>query len=180
MSDIVSIGNKNSTKKSFLDNSRPLPMISSDQVYKKISLLKGGSVEDTLETANSLLSVIKNSRSFNLDQIWKSLEKKIYGGKSLSTTSKTDIAKFQTAFGLFYNMLETIDTQSTNSYSLVEYQNLYLAAQNHVTRRILPGQTGKDLRNLERTLETINQRLSKVKDRFNALIDAGEMSGPKL
>lgn len=180
MSDLISVGKTNATPKSYLDMSRPLTMVAADPLFRKVTRANGESPKDMLEIAGKLSAALTTTKKFDMETLWPKLEKVLNDGKKLDTASKTDTAKLQTAFSMFYNILNSIDGQATSTQELFEFQNLFLNTQDHVVRRILPGQSGKDKRNIERIVTTIGERLGKVVERFNARIDAGEISGFKL
>lgn len=180
MTDIIPVGNRNATTKGYLDFSRPQALIASDVLWKTISSKEGSGIPDILDTASKLQGLVEGVKSFELDQVWSKMEKTFNNGRPLRTKSKTDMAKFQTAFGVFYNMINTLDESEATTLDLFAFQNSYFSAQDHVIRRILPSQSGMDLRTMQRTLDTINERLAKVVERFNNRVDAGEIAGPKV
>jgi hypothetical protein len=180
MADLIPIRNTNATPKSYLDMSRPTAMAASDAVYKKLEIINGDNARDVLDMAFGLRSVISKSKSVELDKVWENLEKELYNRKTLKTVSKTDEAKFQTAFGLFYNILNDIDSKADSTLDLMEFRTHFLEAQSHITRRVVPGLSGKDLRNVNRIMDTITNRLTKVTERFNTRVDEGDIAGPKI
>jgi len=160
--------------------SRPLNMVASDQVFKKITARNGNTLTDIVKILAQLTTTIKSTKSYELDELWSNLEKNLYGKKSLTSKVTTDEGKLQTVFGLFYPALNHIDARAESTTELIEFRTLYYDTRRFVENRLLPKMTGKDKRNLSRVITTVNKRLDAVIERFNTRVDNKEITGPKL
>ena len=180
MTDILFITSKDRTPKSYLDMARPLYMAASDNTFKKICTKMGNSAIDTLEISAKLSTTLKETKSFELDELWESLEKQLYDGKTLSTKATRDEDKLLTAFGLFYSALNNIDATAKTTTELSHFRLTYYDVRRHVENRFLPKLEGKDKRNLLRAINTIDNRLEAVVERFNLQVENGERGGNPL
>jgi len=177
VSDILFITSKDRTPKSYLDMARPLHMVTSDNTFKIISNRMGNSAVDTLELSNKLSTVLKETKSYELDELWENVEKALYDGKSLSTKATRDEDKLLSAFGLFYSALNNIDATAKSTTELYHFRTTYYDIRNHVENRFLPKLESKDKRNLMRAMNTTDARLVAIVERFNEQVEAGTRAG---
>ncbi len=168
------------TPKKFLDMSRPLMMVNADKVYKVLTAKEDKTATATLTMTGQLSSLLKGIKSFEIDTLWTKVEKSFNSGKKIATTAKTTADDTQTAFSLFYSMLNAIDIQAEGTAGLKAFRTMYLEARNHVEGRFVGKFTGKDKRMLERIIRTVDSRLDEVIENFNLRVQAGNLRGPQI
>jgi hypothetical protein len=173
----VPISSKGGTPKGFLDSSRPRQMEYADKIYLRISLKTGDSPSEVTRMAATLNEVITSTKGFDLDKLWPKLERKFNSNRPLVIPKKTDVDKAQTALSLFYNVLDSIDQKAVSTFELQTVSDLFADAELHVTNKWYGSISPQEKRVLQRVTKTINNRLSEMKKRFNALVEGGAMAG---
>ncbi len=171
------ISSAGGTPKGFLDSSRPRQMEDADKIYQKIAMARGGSSGDALEIAFTLNEVITNTKGFELDQLWEKIEKKFNGNRSLAVKNKTDAGKAQTAYSMFYSLLETVDQKAVSTIELQTIKDLFADTELHVANKWYGNVTTQEKRVLERISKTINNRITEMSERFNGLVEEGLIVG---
>ncbi len=176
----IPISSSGGTPKGFLDSSRPRQMEDADKVFQLFVLRNGDDPMEAMDIALKLATAITETKGFELDTLWEKIEKKLNGSRSLAVRSKTDGGKAQTAYGVFYSLLDTIDQKATSTAELQVVKDLFSSVELHVANKWHENVTPQEKRVLQRIAKTTNNRLADMKERFNTLVEEGMLGGPPV
>lgn len=165
----------------FVDSSRPVQMRDADTLFQRLSLRFGGDSGDVNDFMAVVGANILSAKTYELDQFWSNLERTLVGRDNrLQVQAGTDDGKLQVALSLFYPAINHIDKVAVSTGELAELRSSFEAAAKRVIGRFAPNASAKDKRVYERIVDTIDQRMADVVERFNTRVEAGEIRGPQL
>ncbi|MFT4553388.1 MAG: hypothetical protein ACI9S8_002026 [Chlamydiales bacterium] len=167
------------TKKNYLDFLRPAAMVDASAIFKKIQSISGADPIDALNIAATVSDSITSTKGSEIDQIWDKIEKTLYRRKTLKVNAKTPEGKLNTALGLIYSSIESIDSGNNINF-LRSVSNMVNGVKNHINSRFLGKFEGSSRRTLQRSMDTIDGYLKRVIVRFNDRIEAGEIGGTAI
>jgi hypothetical protein len=180
MTDLAGIGRSLKTPFTFSDNSRPLAMVDADNIFKRLQLKYGDTTSDALQIVDDVVSVLENTKASEVDQLWERLEKKLNDGRPISTKAKTDNAKATTAFSLIYSALTVIDSKAVSTAELSAISDMFFDVDLKFSSKIVSKMEGTEKRTGLRASDTIRKRIDAMTERFNELVEAGELAGQPL
>jgi hypothetical protein len=175
--DVVKSG---TTQKNYMDFLRPAALSDARNIFKKLHLKEGGSSSDALYIASDAANALMSLKGSEIDQVWDRVERALNDGNDIKVKGKSDFDKLNTALGLFYSALEVIDAKDDYTDNVRSLRSIYSKVRGQVFSRFQGRAEGKDKRNLQRTLDTIDSLFDRVTTSFNQRIAEGKAGGKEL
>jgi hypothetical protein len=179
MSDNFSSVGSASTSKSYNELSPPKVIQESEKVMKKLKGLNGDDIFTLFSMLETISEEIQNTKQSDLDTLWERVEKKLYNGKTLKTTSGTDKEKLNTLIGTFFLGLQEVDA-TNNIESVRAFGTMFNDLRFFAEKRFIFNYEGRDRLATKRVLNLTDTFLGRVNKRYNSLVDQELMPGPKL
>lgn len=156
----------------------PSAILEGKEAYKKIQSPHSSS-KDTIEMGGKLSTLLLDTDSSKLSELWKKVEKELHGGRSLPIKNEREERQLATTLGLFYPIVEQIH-QEEQVGSFRSIANLYGEVKNHVERRLLEGKEDRFTRTLKRVFTVLDKQFSAATENFNKKIREKLLPGPLL
>lgn len=180
MTDAISSANNPTTPMSYRDRSRPLPMVYADQAWKSLAAAHNNEPGEAVLMMQELETLVKTVKSYDVDQLWEKIQDKFVKGRTIKTKATTDDVKALTTLSLFYNATNLVDQKSVSSNDLLILREVYEATVTYMQSKFRTNMNSKDKRNFDNIATTISERIDAVKERFNELVETGQMAGGML
>ncbi len=175
--EVIKLGT--GTKKTLYDGSRPKAMLDADKIFNKLFQINGGTAADALGMMDQISSILNDTKATNIEKLWDRLSKGVNKNRPIKIQATTEAGKLQTALGLFYPALESLDRG--DSISLVaSLRQMYLEARNYIENRFINKQEGVEKRVSKRVISTLDTRFEQVIKRFNQRVADGEIVGQEI
>ena len=168
------------TKRSFLDHSKPKMMFEAESVYRKLSFKYGETFTGAIEIGALVTEVITGTKSYEMDQVWSKIEKKLNGGRPISNSAKDDSEKVQLAYGLLYEALNTVDQTALSTNEVSTMKSFIFDAKTHIDSKFQAKMSTKNRRVTTRVGKTLLGRLDKIIARYNEMQEQGLIPGNQI
>lgn len=167
------------TKKNYMDFLRPAAMVDASSIFKRLQTINGADAIDGLSIGASVADAITSTKGSEIDQIWGKIEKTLNRRKPLKVQATTGEGQLNTALGLIYSSIESIDTGDNINF-LRSISGIFSQVKNHIDSRFMGKLEGAPRRTLQRSVDTIDAYMTRVITRFNERIEAGEIGGTPI